>query len=244
MTSPTVAQTIARAAACLSAAGIDDALLEAEVLLAHVVRIDRTRLLARLQEPLSAGEIKSFDDVLSRRLAREPLAYITAHREFFGLDMICAPGALIPRPETELLVEIALGEIQRRGPNIRIVDVGTGTGAIAVAIAAGAQASRVLAVDASGQALALARHNADRHGVADRVECRPGDLLDGLGEFDLVVANLPYVREDDWPSLAPEIRQWEPKEALVAGARGTEMIERLLGQGPRHMAPGGHLDAE
>jgi len=240
----TVAEAIARAAERLSAAGIDDAHLEAEVLLAHAMRIDRTHLLAHLHDPLVPATIESFEDLLSRRLVHEPLAYITGHREFYGLDMICEPGALIPRPETELLVEIALEEIQRRRPAIRIVDVGTGTGVIAVSIAASAPEVRVLAVDASEQALALAGRNASRLGVADRVELRRSDLLDGLGEFDVVLANLPYVREDDWQWIEPEIQQWEPREALVGGVRGTEVIERLLGQAPGHLAAGGLLAAE
>lgn len=239
-----IAELMHYAAAKLEAASIDDARLEADVLLAHVFGIDRAHLLARMDYAVDEDAGWRFDALLTRRLGHEPLAYIVGHREFYGIDIECGLGALIPRPETEMLVEIALGEARQRGAGLRIVDVGTGSGAIAVAIAANVPGARVTAIDASDAALAVARRNVERAGVADRVDLCVGDLLAGQGAFDLVVANLPYVSEDDWQALAPEIREHEPREALVGGVRGTEAVERLLTQTAAHLAPGGLFAAE
>lgn len=222
----------------------DDARIEAEVLLAHALATDRAHVLAALHDPVPDDARSRFDGVLSRRLAREPLAYIVGHREFYGIDMVCAPGALIPRPETEMLVDIALEEIDRRGATISIGDVGTGGGAIAVAIAVNRPAVRVVAVEKSEDALRVAARNAQRHAVTDRVRLVHGDLLEGEGTFDVILANLPYISSDDWTSLDPEIRDYEPASSLRAGARGTEVIARLLEQAPAHLAAGGVLAAE
>ncbi len=221
----------------------EDARLEVEVLLAHVLGIGRTRLLADLRSALSLEQTAAFDALLLRRKAREPLAYIVGHREFYGIEIMCSPSALIPRPESEMLVDLALEEERRRG-EIRTVDIGTGSGAIAVAIALNAPNTHVLATDASDAALVLARRNVERHGVESRVELRKVDLFEGLGAFDVIVANLPYVSEGDWRVLAPELRDHEPKAALVGGEAGTEIIEAMLRQAPPHLAPGGVLAAE
>jgi release factor glutamine methyltransferase len=214
------------------------------VLLAHTLGIDRAHLLADLWNALSPEQTAAFDVLLARRQAREPLAYIIGHREFYGIEIVCSPAALIPRPESEMLVDLALDEAGRRRGEIRIVDVGTGSGAIAIAIAMNAPSARVLATDVSDATLALARPNIERHGVESRVELGKADLLDGLGVFDVIVANLPYVSERDWRSLAPELRDHEPKTALVGGETGTEIIEAMLRQAPPHLAPGGVLAAE
>ena len=239
-----IAELIHDAATRLDAARIDDARLEADVLLAQVLGIDRAHLLARMDDAVDDDADARFHALLTRRLGHEPLAYIVGQREFYGIDIACGPGALIPRPETEMLVEIALDEARRRGSGLRIVDVGTGSGAIAVAISANAAGARVIAIDASDAALALARRNVARAAVAKRVDLRVGDLLDGEGVFDVIVANLPYVSAADWEALAPEIREHEPRAALVGGARGTETVERLLRQAPAHLARGGLLAAE
>ncbi len=234
-----------RAAAQLEQAGVEDAGLEAEVLLREAAGLDRAHLLADLADAAPAVVSDRLEPLLRRRLAREPLAYITGHREFFDLDLLCSPEALIPRPETELLVELALQRAARLASPPLVVDAGTGNGAIAVAMAVNLPGARVLAVDLSRPALCLARRNAHRHHVAGRVRCLQCDLLAPLrGKFDLVLANLPYVKEDDWPSLAPEIREHEPRPALVAGPAGTEVIERLLGQARRVLARPGTLLAE
>lgn len=214
------------------------------MLLAHSLGIDRAHLLARLREPFEPMPALVFESLVMRRVQREPLAYITGSREFYGIEFACTRAALIPRPETELLVDLALAEIQERGDGWSVVDVGTGSGAIAVAIATGSVATHVVATDASLEALALARRNAERAGVADRIEFVQGDLLETRGAFDLIVANLPYVSEGEWQALAPELREWEPRNALVGGERGTEVIERLLEQAVAHLRPGGVLALE
>jgi release factor glutamine methyltransferase len=232
------------AAQRLAAAGIEDARLEADVLLAQALGADRAHVLAALHDPVREDAAQAFEALIERRLRHEPLAYIAGRREFYGLEIMCAPGALIPRPETEMLVEIALAEIRARGAALRIADVGTGSGAIAVAIAVSAPGGRVLAIDASETALAVAARNARRHGAEARVTLRVGDLLGGQGEFDVIVANLPYVSEADWREMPPEIRDHEPREALTSGPLGTEAVAALLAQAPAHLAAGGVLAAE
>jgi release factor glutamine methyltransferase len=239
-----IADILHEAADGLVAAGIDDARLEADVLLAHVLGIDRTRLLARLGDAVGADSAVRFSSLIVRRLAHEPLAYIVGRREFYGIDITCTPGALIPRPETEMLVDLALREVRRRGVSLRIADVGTGTGAVAVAIAANAPGVTVTAIDASDAALAVARQNAARTGVAHQVHFRRGDLLDGSATLDLIVANLPYVSQAEWLGLPPEIREHEPREALVGGVTGVEIITRLLRSAQHSIAPGGVIGAE
>ena len=244
MISLTIAEALAATARRLETAGIDDAHLEAEVLLAHTLGIDRAHLLARLSDPLEDAAGGAFEALVARRLHHEPLAYVTGVREFFGLEFSCGPEALIPRQETERGGEGARAEIARRRPGGGVVDVGRGGGAIAVAIAVNAPGTPVTAVDASTGALALARRNAERHGVAQQIALCRGDLLEGLGAFEVIVANLPYVSARDWDGLAPELRLWEPRDALVGGERGTEIVERLLDRAHGHLAMGGMLAAE
>ncbi|MEX0785981.1 MAG: peptide chain release factor N(5)-glutamine methyltransferase [Dehalococcoidia bacterium] len=243
-----MAQALRSSAARLRSAGIDDADLEAEVLLRHATGLTREQLFARLQEPLARTSRAAFSKLLLRRLAHEPAAYITGHREFFGLDLACSPAALIPRQETELLVEVAVAWVMGHGSRVkapRVVDVGTGNGAIAVALAVHLPQARVVAVDTSRGALQLARRNALAHGVARRIEFVQGSLLTALrGEFDLVVANLPYVPSRAYATLAPEVRDHEPEQALNAGRRGTSLIEALLASASGGLRPGGLLLAE
>ena len=240
----TVAEVVYAAAERLEAEGIDDARLEAEVLLARALGIDRAHLLANLRDGVADEAGARFEALLARRLRHEPLAYIIGHREFYGIDIECAPGALIPRPETEMLVDLALEEMRARGREVRLVDVGTGSGAIAVAIAVNAPDVRVVAIEASDDAIAVARRNVERYGLGGRIDLRAGDLLEGAGVFDVIVANLPYVSAAGWAALAPEIREHEPPPALVAGETGTEAVERLLTEAPAHLARGGVLAAE
>jgi release factor glutamine methyltransferase len=227
---------------------MDDAELEAEILLAHTLDFTREQLLARQHEPPGAERRERFDSLMSRRLAHEPLAYITGHREFYGIDLLCSPAALIPRPETEMLVELALDWVRGQGSGVNeptIIDVGTGSGAIAIAIAVHAPNARVIAIDTSRAALELARENARRHGVDHRISFVQGSLLTPLRvQADIVVANLPYIAEEVYASLPPEIREHEPECALRAGARGTEVIEELIAQAPTLLAPGALLLAE
>ncbi len=240
----TIASTLGGGERMLAAISGADARIEAEVLLAHALGADRAHLLARLADTLDDATSSAFDGALCRRLAREPLAYIVEHCEFYGVCIECTPAALIPRWETEMLVEMPLERAREHGRLIRVADVGTGTGAIAIAVAANARNVAVTATDASGDALALARRNVDRHCVADRVTLVHTDQLDGLGEFDVIVANLPYVSEREWPALEPEIRDHEPRDALVGGPTGLEIVEQLLRHAPGHLAVGGVLAAE
>jgi release factor glutamine methyltransferase len=240
----TLEEALRAAEADLAAAAIEDAWLEAEVLLRHALGVDRAHLLSRLREPLSPAEDAAFRALLKRRLAHEPTAYIVGHREFYGLELKTGPAALIPRPETELLVEEVLNALKGEGPSL-IADIGTGNGAVAVALAVNLPTATVHAIDTSEAALALAQRNAERHGVADRVRFHCGDLLGPLPEpVDAIAANLPYVKSDDWETLPPEIREHEPRLALDGGPTGLREIERLLREAPDHLRPGGLLAVE
>lgn len=245
---PAIAPVLAAAADALRAAiaGVDreELRIEAEVLLAHAMRLGRSALLAHLRDPLDDAAAARFEALLARRVAREPLAYITGSREFYGIAIECAPGALIPRPETEMLVELALARCASVAGAVCVADAGTGCGAIAVAVALNAPDADVAAIDRSSAARAIAQRNIERHHVGDRVALAEGDLLEGQGRFDVVVANLPYVSEAGWRALPPEIREHEPCEALVAGEHGIEIIERMLSRASEHLEPGGLLALE
>jgi release factor glutamine methyltransferase len=242
----TLAQALHSAGSRLRAAGIADAELEAELLLRHAAGLTREKLFARLQEPLADQVRRAFESLLQRRLAHEPTPYITGRCEFYGLELECAPAALIPRPETELLVELTLEWARGQGPRaMRVVDVGTGNGAIAVAIAVHEPDARLIAVDVSREALALARRNAEKHSVADRIDFVQGSLLSMLrAPVDVIVANLPYVPTRLYRKLPPELLDHEPEVATHAGRRGTGLIEALVAQAPALLQPGGLLLAE
>jgi release factor glutamine methyltransferase len=254
----TVARALHDGQARLRAAGIADAELEAELLLRRALALSREELFIRLQEPFAPEEARAYEALLGRRLAHEPSAYIIGHKEFYGLELACTPAALIPRPETELLVERALEWLRAREQRTRnkepgraasplLVDVGTGNGAIAIAIAVHAPRVRIVGIDPSRAALALARRNAGAHGVAGRIAFVRGSLLAPFprkGKVDLIVANLPYVPTRLYRKLPPELREHEPQVALHAGRRGTALIERLLGQAPALLRPDGLLLAE
>jgi release factor glutamine methyltransferase len=245
---PTLAATLHDAQSRLRAAGFDEGEIEAELLLRHALGVSREALYARLQHPLEPAAASAFEALLRRRLAHEPVAYITGHAEFYGLELACTPAALIPRAETELLVELTLDWVGGRGSGVavpRVVDVGTGNGAIAIAIAAHAPQARVVGIDPSQAALRLARSNAETHGVAGRIALAQGSLLTPVRELvDVIVANLPYVPARLYRALPPELREHEPEGALHAGRRGTALIERLLAESPALLRPGGLLLAE
>ena len=207
----------------LAAAGVETPRLDAELLLAGATGWDRVRLAAEPERALPPGSSRAFGALVRRRLRREPVAYILGHKGFRRIELEVDRRALIPRPETELLVEVAL----KLSPG-RVLDVGTGSGAVALAIADELTGCEVTATDTSPDALELARANAERLGLAARVRLAAGTLPGAGGGWDLVVANLPYVSESDWEGLAPEIREHEPREALVAGPTGLEAIEVLL----------------
>jgi release factor glutamine methyltransferase len=216
---------------------------DAELILAHVLGCDPTGLLTHPERLLTAQQAELFESLLIRRLASEPVQYLTGEQEFFGLLFEVSPDVLIPRPETEHLVEAVLERFDRDA-NPCIVDVGTGSGAIAVAIAHALTRSRVVAVDLSLAALEVARRNAERHGVLGQVTLRQSDLLAeaGTAEFDVVVSNPPYIANGE--KLELQVADFEPRSALYAGPTGLEIYERLIPQANRALKPRGWLMME
>lgn len=238
-----VGDWLREATARLSAVGIEEARLDAELLLAHSLGLTRSVLLAHPERPLSRADLEALSALLHRRTAREPLPYLTGQREFFGLNFAVDPRVLIPRPETELLVERALAlASDRTSPSpLLLADIGTGSGCIAVALAAHLPRATIYASDVSADALAVAQGNAARHGVASRIRFYQGDLLSALPEpVQIIVANLPYISEREWPTLPPEVR-WEPRVALDGGPDGLDLVRRLLAQAPSYLAADGAL---
>jgi release factor glutamine methyltransferase len=223
--------------------------LDAEVLLGHVTGLGRAQLRAYGERTLAPTEAEAFERLIERRLTREPVAYLTGHREFMGLDFLTDPRALIPRPETELLVEEALKEIRARieaGRVPLVADIGTGSGAIAVSIAAHEpRLPLVYATDVSPGALALAGENATRIGVAERVRCLWGDLLDSLPErVDVLLANLPYVAPRARTELPADVERYEPAIALYGAEEGLGHIRRFFTQAPEKLRRGATVIVE
>ncbi len=255
-------EALRQAARLLTAAGSEEADLEAELLLSHALRVDRVHLYQRLADEIPAEQERAYRDLLARRLAHEPTAYILGHKEFYGLEFEVTPAAIIPRPETEVLVEQLLAFARERfgGAPLTVVDVGVGCGAIAVAVASELPKAQVIATDISPEALDLAGRNAQRHSVAERIHFHEGDLLEPLSSAhpepksgrsrassrraDIIAANLPYVRTADWERLPPEIREHGPRDGLDGGPDGLRIIDRLLRQAPAHLTPGGALFLE
>ncbi|NLE36633.1 MAG: peptide chain release factor N(5)-glutamine methyltransferase [Pirellulaceae bacterium] len=230
--------------------GADSPRLDAEVLLAEALGCRRIDLYARFDDVPDDARRARFREMVCRRAEHAPVAYLVGHREFYSLSFRVTPDVLIPRPETELLVVAALDRLKTRGNDDRsaaVCDAGTGSGAIAVTLAKHLPGARLTAVDLSEAALAVARENAQSHGVADRIEFVQSDLLAALppeSRFDLIASNPPYVSESEWADLSPEVRDHEPRMALVAGPRGTEVIERLLTEAAARLKSGGHLLVE
>ena len=218
----------------LEESGIPDARLEAEVMVMSLMRMPRQDIYAHQEAEVGAQQEQELAGIVERRLKREPLAYILGYREFYGINLLVNSSVLIPRPETEILVEHALfmAIMGMESRELVIADVGTGCGAIAVNLAIHLPAARIYAVDISDGVLDVASYNVRAHNVADRVTLGKGDLLDPVPEpVDLIVANLPYIPPGRIATLQPEI-QWEPREALDGGAEGLEPISRLLSQAP------------
>ncbi len=229
----------------LSQAGIESAHQEASLLLQHVTDQSLTTLLCNLQLPLSPVESALLDTYLARRLQREPLQYILGHAIFRGRRFSVDARVLIPRPETELLVECVhrLSAQSFCGCDpLHLIDVGTGSGVIAVTLACEIAGSRTLALDISREALRVAQENARRHAVTHQVAFAQGDLVSMIGiTTDAIIANLPYVRTDDRSLLAPEIANHEPWHALDGGTDGLSVVRRLCEEAPRVLKPGGYL---
>ena len=238
----------------LRMAGSESPRLDAELLLGHALRVDRTTLIAHSDAPVGADAAASFEAGLERRLAGEPVAYIRGFKEFHGLALSTDPRALIPRPETELLVDLVTAAIVERliaaprpagTPPLRMIDVGTGAGTIAIALAVELRRRRIdddvslIATDASAEALQLARENAVGHGVADRIQFELDDLAPWDATlFDIVAANLPYIPSGAIAGL-PVAASFEPVVALDGGADGLDLVRRLLSQLTRVLKPDG-----
>jgi len=227
--------------------GSESPRLDAEVLLAFVRGCQRIALYTAFDVPVNDDERARFRGLVKRRGEGEPVAYLVGSKEFFSLPFGVSPAVLIPRPETEGLVIRVIDICQSAGEQARIVDVGTGSGAIAVTLAKRMPRATFVATDISPAALAVARDNATRHGVADRIEFVECDLLDtpaAVGPWDVIVSNPPYVREDEFDALPRDVRLHEPRTALVSGPTGVEVIGRLAAAAAKTLAPGGWLLVE
>ena len=224
-------------------ADITEAQREARSLLSHAIGRDNSYIITHGDDLLSQEQTDLFQTFIERRAAREPLQYITGHQEFFKLDFEVSPAVLIPRPETELIVETAL-ELLKNVPAPFIADIGTGSGCIVISLQHEMAEARAIATDVSPAALRIAQRNAQRHGVADRLTLVESDCFSGIDvteRFSLVVSNPPYVADHELETLQPEVRDYEPHTALVCGSDGLGMIRRLLREAPLFVRSGGHF---
>jgi release factor glutamine methyltransferase len=253
-----------QAVARLTAEKVPSPRMNAELLLMFTLGCDRSHLFAHPERKLTAEEQSRYDAALDERSRGVPAQYITGHQEFWGMDLIVSPAVLIPRPETEHVIEVVLGLLgsdlglstsSRRGrtsaqagagkPGFRMVDVGTGSGSIALALARELPGAEIHATDISPPALEIARANAARHQLEKRIQFHHTDLLEGLGgNFDFVVSNPPYVGESEQDTVQLEVRKFEPRSAVFAGETGTEVIERLMPEARAALCPGGWLVME
>lgn len=241
---PTLHERVTRATHALIAAGYNEAeaAIDAELLARHALGWTREQMLVRWREPVPAGFEPDYAPLIERRLRHEPVAYIIGHREFWGLEITVTRDTLIPRPETELIVEETLALAPRLGNKPLVVDVGTGSGCLAVAIAHELPAAHVIAIDVSTAALDVAKRNARTHQVSDRITWHAGSLLEPVTQpIDLVVSNPPYVPLRDAPTLQQDVRNYEPAVALFSGDDGLATIRALLHQAPAHIRPQGWL---
>jgi release factor glutamine methyltransferase len=250
---PSISEISARAliesaAHNLAAVGIESSRLDAEVLMADAVGVTREAIITGSID-LSPAILKKFEAMVARREKREPVAYIVGHKEFYSLDFEVSPAVLIPRPETEFVVTAALNSVAVKA-NARVLDIGTGSGAIALAIAVNAPAAQVTAADISADALEMASRNARRHAVEKRIELRRADcfdILDGgaaLGMFDAIVSNPPYLDDAEITALEPDVRLYEPRVALSAGAGGLRIFRKIASGAGAHLEANGELIME
>jgi release factor glutamine methyltransferase len=247
--STTIDALLAWARQVLDRAEIENAVQESRWLVGHALGLEPHHLVSQAEQPVSSEKKAQTESLVSRRAAHEPLQYILGTQEFCGLEFHVSPAVLIPRPETEVLLQEALRAVDLNKDSV-LVDVGTGSGCVAVTLATILSRARILAVDRSPEALAEAKANAERLTVADRIEFIEGDLLSPLrnrgltGQVDVIVSNPPYIAESEWAGLQPEIRGFEPRSALVSGPKGTEFHERLLRESKEYLVPGGSLVME
>jgi release factor glutamine methyltransferase len=261
----TVRTALKNGIAQLREADVPSFTLAAELLLLHVLGRNRTWLYAHPEEIIADAEAQRFLDLITRRAAGEPTQHLTGKQEFWGLEFEVTPDVLIPRPETEHLIEVALDRLALRerrlgrpqksaGTGLQVADIGTGSGCIAIALAKELPAANFLATDISPAALAVAQRNAQRHAVANRIQFLESNLLQALDSplatrhsplsFDLIASNPPYIGRREAPSLPREVRDHEPASALFGGEEGYELYADLIAQSSRHLKPGGILALE
>lgn len=244
----TISAILKQASITLRAAAVPNDLLDAQTLLAHALGCDRTYLIVNFNQQLTAEQLANYQTLIARRSTGEPLQYITGHQEFFGLDFLVTPAVLIPRPETELIIEetIRLAQVHQWERPV-IVDAGTGSGCIAIALARELGGAQVTATDISAEALALARQNAERNGVLERIQLALTDWLDALPNqpfADFIISNPPYIAAAEMPTLQREVRDWEPALALTDQADGLNCYRRLLRDAPHRLRTGGYFICE
>jgi release factor glutamine methyltransferase len=232
--------------------GVDSPRLTAEILLAHTLNVDRITLYLNFDQPLTENELSGYRTLIKRRLQREPLQYIIGIQEFWSLEFVVTPQVLIPRPETELLVEQAIERLKTfpavENHTSRILDLGTGCGAIAISLAKEVQQTTIWATDISAGALKLARLNAEKHGVTDKIRFIQGNLWEPLLDqgvtFDIILSNPPYIASEEFKGLSPEVRDYEPRLALNGHEDGMNYIQTIILEAPAFMNPGGWIMLE
>ena len=237
-----IADCLTRAAKELDDAGVPEARREASSLLEFATGQSRTFIIAHPEYDLSPAEIRTFDQAVKRRTGREPLQYITGRKNFFGLDFEVTPAVLIPRPETEMLVEASIEKLKEHDAP-RFYEVGIGSGCISVSILHELRKAQASSCDISADAIDVARRNAELHGVSDRLDIKQADLFEAVGDqkFHLIVSNPPYVPHEDLSGLQPEVRDFEPLAALTDGRDGLSIIRRVIAGAPERLEPGGSL---
>jgi release factor glutamine methyltransferase len=232
----------------LCAKEIEDGRLEAELILVHSLGIKKSELILYQSKIIEDKNLKRYQELIKRRLKHEPTAYIIGTQPFLGLDIIVNRSVLIPRPETELLAETAISLIRKAGcgtRNCTLADIGTGSGCLAVALAKSLPLAEVYAIDTSNEALKLAKKNAEQYKVDNRCHFVKGNLLEPLKEpVDLIACNPPYIPSGEISKLQPEVRDWEPRQALDGGKDGFDYIRKLLKESPKYLKPGGRLVME
>jgi release factor glutamine methyltransferase len=242
----TVLEVIKKTTGFFADKGIEHPRLNAELLVGHALGLKRMQLYLKFEQPLTETELEKIRPLVRRRGVREPVQYIVGETEFFGLKLKTDRRALIPRPETERLLEIMATRLAG-SPPAQVLDLGTGSGALALGLATAFPAAVVTAVDTSESALALARENAAALGLAERVKFFQSDWFSALpagGRFGLIVANPPYLSAEETAQAAPEVREFEPVAALTAGGQGLDELKKILAGAPRFLAPGGLLALE
>lgn len=242
----TIRRLIQTTAEYLESKGSQSARLDTELLLARALRTGRVQLYLRMDQPLMPRELDDFRDLVRRRAVMEPVAYILGRRDFFKITLNVTPAVLVPRPETEVLVDAVLEELAE-DTSARLLDIGTGSGAIALALLHEREKLTAVATDVSAEALEVARGNAEELGLSDRVELREGSLFDLLNEgeaFDIVASNPPYIAEAEMDGLMPDVRKFEPRDALTPGGDGLSVIRELIEGAGEWTKPGGRLLVE